>query len=965
MFDLISTHRIVRLTLTLVISGLSGCAPETIYQDYPSSINVYSCLDDASCIEALYSRTTFGCYLSKNVGGTERLSRNRFVVQDQDLVFEDQSIDRSLGSRFIGSLFFLEGEGTCSALTLESSCREGCLLRLDHGEVVVSQEVTMVEFISNGMCSMYSEDPTIKSLCFDDEPDMGGVDMGGLDMGGCDPLQVGQSCTAEAIGSCAQGTYTCQDDLLVCSPSEPNEERCDLDDNDCDGSTDEDLSQGETCEMGVGACETTGLRACIGGQFSCVAPEPPSPAESDPSCDGIDDDCDGSTDEDYTSLETICGQGLCASVGALSCQDGQEVDSCQALTPDPEIGDLCDGQDNDCDGLTDEGHLPTDFNCGIGACQATAQTQCQAGTLIYDCTPLTPPVEEIDTSCDGIDDDCDESVDEGYVSQTISCGLGACVASGTTLCQAGEEINQCQIGEITDPLDTLCDGIDGDCDGSTDEGFLPRPSSCGRGACEQQGTVNCVSGQAVDSCQEVEAPDPTDSTCDLIDGDCDGSTDEGYRPIDISCGFGACERRGTTLCQAGVVQEQCIAGPRLRDEDITCDGVDDDCDQGVDESFIPFPSDGCGDGVCFNPVGQWVCVNGSQINECQPLTTDVVVDALCDGIDDDCDGTSDEDYAEEGITCGLGDCEADGTRECVNGIVIDNCTPVTIIGAVEICDQRDNDCDGSTDEDLAGNLDVCNGTDDDCDANIDEDFVRSFVACVDPASCVQRALTDCVDGLEVDRCELPAQRDSDADGIGDPCAWVTLPDIGFEILRHEVTYGAYQDCVNMGGCDEFAYNYNVSQNQQSCEYIALNAVSNQDDQFPLRCVVNDQLAEYCEWIGGRLATEEELLALTTLPAISALFECPNAVSSCPGDDGLPRAVCSKEASPGASLLCDLAGNMYEMTSSEETLTNGKLYMRVCFDDYASGNGYFTACAPQEKARTNPRMGGRCIRPITD
>jgi hypothetical protein len=105
--------------------------------------------------------------------------------------------------------------------------------------------------------------------------------------------------------------------------------------------------------------------------------------------------------------------------------------------------------------------------------------------------------------------------------------------------------------------------------------------------------------------------------------------------------------------------------------------------------------------------------------------------------------------------------------------------------------------------------------------------------------------------------------------------------------------------------------------------------------------------------------------LTTLDEVTPLLSCPNAVSGCPGDDGLPKAVCSKEATPGASLLCDLAGNVYEMTSSEETLQNGKLYMRVCFDDYAIGDGYFTRCAPQEKSRTNPRMGGRCIRPITD
>jgi glucose/arabinose dehydrogenase len=74
------------------------------------------------------------------------------------------------------------------------------------------------------------------------------------------------------------------------------------------------------------------------------------PGASDANCNGVDENCSGTADEGYVSVATTCGVGACARTGSTSCVGGAVQDSCAPGAPATEI---CDGIDNNCDGIVD------------------------------------------------------------------------------------------------------------------------------------------------------------------------------------------------------------------------------------------------------------------------------------------------------------------------------------------------------------------------------------------------------------------------------------------------------------------------------------------------------------------------------------------------------------------------------------------------------------------------------------
>ena len=415
---------------------------------------------------------------------------------------------------------------------------------------------------------------------------------------------------------------------------QPVPEDCDGVDDDCDGAIDEDLGLADACE-GVGRCGV-GFVECdeAGGTRCSTDPEGSTSQAGIERCNGEDDDCDGLTDESPNDFAVSCyegimgteGVGLCRA-GTRRCVAGRLGDCIDQRVPSAE---QCNGGDDDCNGRADDGLAAGEQVCGVGACRLAAQPGGCINGVQQDCRP-GPPTGD-DSDCDGQDDDCDGRVDEGY-QPLQGCGVGVCAERARPgRCEAGVEVPCLPALPAADDLS--CDGRDDDCDGRTDENY--QTVLCGTGVCRDQSTPSaCING-----IERLCAPGPVagnDADCDGRDQDCDGRSDESYRPV-VQCGVGVCAvNPSPSRCDFGR-ETACLPG-LPSGGDLDCNGMDEDCDARTDEGYV-IQRD-CGQGVCADTAIPSSCTNGV-VTACQPGQPAAAVDNDCDGRDSDCDGVVDD-----------------------------------------------------------------------------------------------------------------------------------------------------------------------------------------------------------------------------------------------------------------------------------------------------------------------------------
>jgi len=441
---------------------------------------------------------------------------------------------------------------------------------------------------------------------------------------GAEALCVKGECT---LGECVDGRYDLDGDAnngceYACIPSADPTEICDEVDNDCDGVVDNDfdlsndpnncgkcnhkcelLHATTSCEPGNGApsCVVASCEAGYfdvdhvdenGCEYQCEKTDaqgqvcaPGDATCGKEVCDSLDNDCNGIINDgdeatggpgggqpclDYcngAACKGECTAGITTCVGkTLVCIPGKG----------PSL-EVCDGKDNDCDGVNDNGFdFSTDpNNCGkcgvscvgtvpnaIGQCTDPAGAAPPACTILAckpgykDLDPKKPGCEQCPKfptsaeTCNGIDDDCDGVVDNPAAiagqapAVNVLCNNGRALAgtpcAGTTVSCGGTSGWVCKYptgtGVEIDPatkkvrvVEAACDNLDGNCDGQKDEAFLNKGAACsvGTGVCARTATYTCTADTKGTECAVAAvATDAKDELCNGLDDDCDGQIDE-------------------------------------------------------------------------------------------------------------------------------------------------------------------------------------------------------------------------------------------------------------------------------------------------------------------------------------------------------------------------------------------------------------------------------------------------------
>ncbi|MDI7266811.1 MAG: MopE-related protein [Myxococcota bacterium] len=581
-------------------------------------------------------------------------------------------------------------------------------------------------------------------------------------------------------------------------------------------------------------------------------------------CNGLDDDCDGLTDEGYDLDSDPMHCGRCNNRCRFLNADALCVEGTCRLGP-------CRTDYYDVNGEPGDG---CEYRC-IRTRDAEDDWRLCNDSIDNDCDGMLdgadPDCRCVPEVCNYLDDDCDELIDEDFdlSSDPLNCNECGTVCptrwhASTPICVGGGCNFVCDLGWInangwpddgcearctpTGTPDDDCDDQDDNCDGVLNEGFTSVTCSVGVGGPDCAGTTACrLTGSGYAEICDVGREVPAEDTiCDLYDEDCDGSTDEDYHGV--PCGIGVC--RSFALCVGGV-EGACVPGAPTSPTDRLCDGLDEDCDGLTDEEYTPTI---CGTGVCMRTS---ICIPG--IGEyCTPGIPEPT--ERCDGLDNDCDTLTDEDLA-----CAVGAIQActvtvpsktcAGEQRCTASCAWGACTVVAAPDTVETCNSIDDDCDGTVDEPPAPPATIC------------PPGAHGTTGC-SGGTCMMASCDDGwgdVNGSVTDGCECAVESPDVPNACGTARTLGTFPDTGWDVtVTGKLGSATDVDCYSLSAPDSA---------DTTCDdyHVDIRFTANPGSQFAITVYRGDCATVVCS---AETSTYDWYTNYTSGSGTTARGECP-------------------------------------------------------------------------------------------